>query len=74
MLVLQLVSFTTFIVKLDSRIGNVEDFMDAGDRFTIADGELLRQELYFYNRDMETIKDDIKIIKTQVLSSTYHNG
>lgn len=72
MFIIQIVSFTAFVVKLDARIGTLEDFVSAGDRFTSADGELLRQELNFYKIDVAEIKADLKVIKERVTNSPYH--
>ena len=74
MFIIQIISFTAFIVRLDSRITQVEEFVERGDRFTQADGELLRQELQFYKNDVIEMKEDIKVILTTLSQSNYHNG
>lgn len=65
-LVLQLIAFTTFLVKLDSRVATLEEFATSGERFTQRDWELLNQKLEFYIGTIQEIKSDIKEIKNEL--------
>ena len=65
-MLIQLVAFTTFLVRLDSRIAVMEQRREEGDRFTHQDGELLNQKIDFYVWTLDEMKWDIKEIKQDI--------
>lgn len=65
-LLIQIVAFTGFLVRLDTRVASLEDFRDRWDRFTVEDWRLLEQKLDFYIGTIQEIKIDLKEIKDEI--------